>query len=152
MTIIYQNLIDKAMLQVIKGALEHISKHHNKASEENSFFISFITSYPGVKISQALRNKYPNEMTIVLQHQFENLQLLENAFSITLYFGGVPENLTIPYNAINHYVDKAANFALNFHVDNQSFEEADSFVDQSLNAGDNSKVIFLDQFRNKKDQ
>ena len=154
MSISYQHLIDKAMHLVIKGALEHIAKSHDKILGKNSFFISFITNYPGVALSDNLRKKHPEQMTIVLQYQFEDLRLQDDIFTVTLYFDGLPETMTIPYNSITRYIDKEANFALNFQVScdeklQEEVEQVDSTV--NLQKSDDSKVIFLDKFRNKKD-
>jgi hypothetical protein len=145
MGINYQELLDKAMHSVIKGSLEHIAKYHDQSLGEDSFLISFVTNYPGVVLSEKLRSRYPEEMIIVLQYQFDNLTPLDDRFSITLYFDGVPEVITVPYSSVSSYIDKAANFALNFHVD----EIVSDFEDEELEekATGKSNVIFLDQFR-----
>jgi len=145
MGINYQELLDKAMHSVIKGSLEHIAKYHDQSLGEDSFLISFVTNYPGVILSDKLRKRYPDEMIIVLQYQFDNLTPLDDKFSITLYFDGMPEIITVPYSSVSSYIDKRANFALNFHVDEIS-PEPDFDEDGDVEDG-KSNVIFLDQFR-----
>jgi hypothetical protein len=145
MLINYQELLDKAMHSVIKNSLEYIAKYHDQSLGEDSFLISFVTSYPGVVLSEKLRQKYPQEMIIVLQYQFDDLTPLDDRFNVTLYFNGAAEVITIPYSSVTSYVDKRANFALNFHVDEilskSEQEEVKNKVDNKSN------VIFLDQFR-----
>jgi hypothetical protein len=152
MIINYPALIDEAMHMVIKSALREISKNISMINEDSSFFISFLTNYPGVCLSDDLRRKYPEEMVIVLQYQFENLEIKEDEFSVTLYFKGVAECVTIPYTAVTSYIDKKANFALSFNVEelgSHTKKDTVSEVATSLNNSD-SNVIFLDQFRTKK--
>jgi uncharacterized protein len=81
---------------------------------EHHFFISFDTRAPGVRMSDRLRAQHPEEMTIVLQHQFWDLTIAEHAFEVGLSFNGVPERLLIPFDAIKEFVDPSVQFALKF--------------------------------------
>jgi hypothetical protein len=146
MLINYQALIDKAMHLVLKGALEQVANYQEKLDDESSFFISFLTHYPGVILSKHLKNKYPDEMMIVIQYQYTNLRVQEDKFSITLHFGGVPESITIPYNAIINYIDKKANFALSFEVNKIDTYTIETKISPDP-ALEKSNVIFLDNFR-----
>lgn len=110
---------------IVKQALGYISngslpgKHH--------FFISFLTSHPGVRISPALKEKYPEEMTIVLQHQFENLQITDEHFSVVLSFDNVKEKIEIPFDALIAFADPSVKFGLQFsHIGEQSQASAKS--------------------------
>jgi hypothetical protein len=131
---------------VLKGSLEHIALHHDKYVSFDSFLISFITSYPGVVLSEKLKKRYPDEMLIIIQYQFDDFVVLDDRFSITLYFDDKGESITIPYNAITSYVDKEANFALKFSVNRTEM----ALVEEEKKARENddsSNVIFLDKFR-----
>jgi hypothetical protein len=81
---------------------------------DHHFYIAFETTAPGVKISQRLKERYPQEMTIVLQHQFWDLAIGEHAFEVGLSFGGVPEKLLVPFSAIKGFFDPSVQFALEF--------------------------------------
>lgn len=100
------------MHNIVKEALKTIEncvlpgKHH--------FYLSFSTQAPGVIIPEHLKSLYPNEMTIVLQYQFEDLEVRTNDFSISLTFNGKRSYLTIPYKALTSFTDPSVNFALKF--------------------------------------
>lgn len=158
----YNVLVDDAMHLIVKKSLEIFA--NNDLEGDHHFFISFITKYPGVIISEKLHKKYPYEMTIVLQYQFENLKIDEHGFSVSLSFDGKKESISIPFSALTAFADPSAKFGLQFrHADNSNLENDDSFGDvlkepfeaQTTSAesivGDNSEdnVISLD-FKNKK--
>ena len=88
---------------------------------EHHFYISFQTDFPGVRLSNRLREKYPQEMTIVLQHQFWDLNVTEHTFEVGLSFSGVPERLLIPFDALTGFFDPSVQFGLKF--DGQDDEE-----------------------------
>lgn len=81
---------------------------------EHHFYIEFVTVAPGVFLSDRLRAQYPERMTIVLQHQFEALEVDEEGFAVTLHFKGTPDRLIVPFSAITQFADPSANFALQF--------------------------------------
>ena len=83
---------------------------------EHHFYISIATTVPGVMLSQRLREQYPDEMTIILQHQFWDLDITDTEFSVTLSFGGSPERLTVPFAAIKGFFDPSVQFGLEFVV------------------------------------
>jgi hypothetical protein len=83
---------------------------------EHHFYISFDTHAPGVRISDRLREQYPEEMTIVLQHQFWDLNVSEEGFEVGLAFKGVPERLVVPFAALKGFFDPSVQFALQFET------------------------------------
>lgn len=106
----YDLLAQDALRGVVKKVLADIAARGLPG--DHHFFISFDTRAEGVKISERLRTKYPEEMTIVLQHQFWNLAVEAESFSVTLRFGGSPERLTIPWDALRAFADPSAGFGI----------------------------------------
>ena len=90
---------------------------------EHHFYISFQTDFPGVRLSNRLREKYPQEMTIVLQHQYWDLNVTEHTFEVGLSFSGIPERLLIPFDALTGFFDPSVQFGLKFDSQNESEEE-----------------------------
>ena len=108
----YDLLTQDALRGVVRLALERV-----KASGlpgDHHFFISFATCFPGVEISDVLLGKHPEEMTIVVQHQFWNLKVTDRRFEIELSFNNVPERLVVPYAAIKGFFDPSVQFGLQF--------------------------------------
>ena len=93
---------------------------------DHHFYISFWTDFPGVRLSQRLRDKYPQEMTIVLQHQFWDLGVTDHGFEVGLSFSGIPERLLIPYDAITGFFDPSVQFGLKFEVRGGQPEESET--------------------------
>jgi len=91
---------------------------------EHHFYISFQTDFPGVRLSNRLREKYPQEMTIVLQHQFWDLNVTEHTFEVGLSFSGIPERLLIPFDALTGFFDPSVQFGLKFDSQDEA-EEAE---------------------------
>jgi hypothetical protein len=112
-TIDYPGLIDSAMRNVVKEALVHIDKFGLPG--EHHFFISFQTNFPGVSISPQLKSRYPEEITIVIQHQFWDLKITDKQFSIMLSFNNIPEKLVVPFDALTAFADPSIKFGLQFH-------------------------------------
>jgi hypothetical protein len=108
----YTRLVREALLDVPRRALRHVAREG--LSGGHHFYVSFRTTDPGVCISPALRARHPEEMTVVLQHQYWDLAVGEDAFSVTLRFGGAPERLHVPFGALVAFVDPAGEFALRF--------------------------------------
>ncbi len=115
----YGNLMHAAMRSLIKTVLEDVGE--NGLPGNHHFFITFDTNQPDVQIAQWLSDRYPGEMTIVVQHWFENLVVDDAGFSITLNFGDNPEPLYIPFDAVRTFVDPSVEFGLRF----ESAEEDD---------------------------
>ena len=106
----YDVMVQGALKGVVREALTQVAvrgllgPHH--------FFISFRTDYPGVVVPPYLQAQYPHEMTIVLQYQFYDLEVSNDAFSVTLTFNTVPERLTVPFAALTRFADPPVNFGL----------------------------------------
>lgn len=118
-TINYDKLIEKSLKHVVIEALK-IAEEQGLPGEHH-FYITFRTNHPRTNISDQLRQQYPEEMTIVLQHQFSNLMVMDDYFSVELSFGGIPQTLTIPFDAITYFADPHAKFGLRFNISDESF-------------------------------
>lgn len=150
----YPLLIDSAMRGVVRDVLRRVEA--GGLPGDHHFYISFSTTHTGVKISPKLREKYPKDITIVLQHQFWDFKVEESQFSVALSFGGMPEKLTVPFAALTAFADPSTKFGLQF----QQFEMVDAEMvamnaddifqddDTSMEAG-SAEVISLDSFRKK---
>ncbi len=110
----YDLLVQEALKSVVRRVL--IDASRDGLPGEHHFYISFRTDAPGVRLSQRMRDKYPEEMTIVLQHQFWDLGVTEHAFEVGLSFSGVPERLLIPFDAVVGFFDPSVQFGLKFEL------------------------------------
>lgn len=150
----YDTLIENALREVVHNAMAKVSQ--NGLPDDHHFYISFLTHHPGVEIPDHLREKYQEEMTIVLQHQFFGLTVDETGFSVLLSFNNVRERLAIPYEAITTFADPSVNFALQFqNATNIDMSEEEVPADdsaskeESLQDEKRGEVISLDNFRKK---
>ena len=138
------------MRTLIFDVLKDVEK--NGLPGEHHFFITFDTTVEGVEISEWLRKRYPEEMTIVIQHWFDGLNVKKDGFDITLNFGDQPESLVVPFLAILTFVDPSVEFGLRFEQNEDDeqpqFSEMEKANDQekksSKKKGD---VVSLDSFR-----
>lgn len=160
----YDLMVEKALRGVVHEALKHASEHGLK--DDHHFYISFRTDEEGVIIPDALKGNYPEEMTIVLQHQYWDLQVKKDLFEVTLSFNSVQQRLIVPYHAITAFADPAVKFGLQFHTitaarsreDAKSGEEAEAAVPakraggkaKKAAAAESGQVISLDSFRKQK--
>ena len=108
----YDRMVERALRGVVRDALQRAAQEGLRGAHH--FYVGFATEMPGVAIPDYLREKYQGEMTIVLQHQFWDLEIGEEAFSIPLSFQKQLERLTIPFEAIRSFADPSVNFALEF--------------------------------------
>lgn len=106
----YDLMLQKALRGVVRETLSQIASRGILGNHH--FLISFRTGQPGVDIPDYLRSRHPDEMTIVLQHQFSGLEVSDDAFSVSLSFNKVPAHLTIPFAAVTRFADPPANFGL----------------------------------------
>ncbi|WP_298975590.1 ClpXP protease specificity-enhancing factor SspB [uncultured Roseobacter sp.] len=118
----YGNLMHEAMRGLIKKVLEDVSA--NGLPGAHHFFITFDTSHPDAELADWLSDRYPGEMTVVMQHWYDNLDVGEDGFSVTLNFGDAPEPLYIPYDAIKTFVDPSVEFGLRFETQEEEDEAA----------------------------
>ncbi len=119
-TIDYGNLMHRAMRGLIHQVLSDVAR--NGLPGQHHFFITFDTRHEGAALADWLRERYPDEMTIVIQHWYENLTVDDEGFAITLNFGNVPEPLYIPYDAIRTFVDPSVEFGLRFETQQDGTE------------------------------
>ena len=108
----YDLLVQEALCGVVSRVLTDAAK--NGLPGDHHFYITFRTHAPGVRLSSRMRDAYPEEMTIILQHQFEDLRVTEHAFEVGLSFKGVPEVLLIPFEAMTGFFDPSVQFSLKF--------------------------------------
>jgi uncharacterized protein len=109
----YDILVQEALRGMVRDVLAEAAKNKGMPGEHH-FFITFDTSSDGVQLSPRLRAQYPEEMTVVLQHQFWDLKVSDEAFEVGLSFGGVAERLVIPFDAIKGFADPSVQFTLQF--------------------------------------
>jgi hypothetical protein len=168
-TLRYDRMVETALRGVVKKSVEEVMayhKVHNSMPGEHHFYITFLTDYPGVKIPDYLRDRYPGEMTIVLQYQFSDLSVDDTKMNVTLSFNNVPERLQIPLSAISIFADPSVNFALQFQPLGDAVGEDFSILDEmeddepepngggkggkkKSSKGVTGEVISLDKFRKK---
>jgi hypothetical protein len=136
----YDVLVSDALRGVVRQVLTEIAS--TGLPGEHHFYITIDTRLPGVRISSALRQRFPEEMTVVLQHQFWDLKVTEQTFEVGLSFSGVPERLLIPFSSVTGFADPSVDFALKFEtllVDEEDMigEVAETQPDEE---GDNAPV------------
>lgn len=117
----YGNLMHKAMRGLIQEVLTGVAK--TGLPGKHHFFITFDTLHPDVELADWLADRYPTEMTIVIQHWFDNLEVTDEGFAITLNFGNKPEPMYIPYDAIKTFVDPSVEFGLRFETQDEASDE-----------------------------
>lgn len=148
-TIDYGNLMHRAMRGLIQSVLADVAAHGLPGGHH--FFITFDTTAEGVQIADWLRARYPQEMTIVIQHWFENLEVTDDGFSITLNFGNSPEPLVIPFDALRTFVDPSVEFGLRFEThedeDSEELAEEEEPDDDPEPPHHDAQVVSLDKFR-----
>lgn len=148
----YGNLMHRAMRGLIHEVLGDVAAHGLPG--KHHFFIAFDTQHPDVEIADWLSDRYPGEMTVVIQHWFADLEAGDEGFSVTLNFGDNPEPLYIPYDAIKTFVDPSVEFGLRFET--QSGQAASSPArpepeptppPKAEGARGEAQVVSLDKFR-----
>lgn len=110
----YDILAQEAMRGVMRKVLTEVAR--TGLPGNHHFFITFITGAPGVRISSRLRERYPEQMTIVLQYQYWDLKVTDTGFEVGLSFSDIPEKLEIPFSAVRGFYDPSVNFELEFEV------------------------------------
>jgi hypothetical protein len=165
----YNEIVEKALKGVVRESLNRAAA--TGLPGEHHFYISFATTFPDVELPDHLRERYPEEITIVLQHEFWDLDINDDGFSVTLSFNNNREFIGVPWAAITGFADPSVQFGLQFKtVDEADYDLADSIAEQSVNSridgleaetnidGDDSgesakpvsaDVVELDQFRKK---
>lgn len=153
----YEAMAQDALRGVVKAALRRANEPDGLPGDHH-FYITFRTKAPGVSGPQDLLGKYPDEMTIVLQHQYWDLAPGETFFTVTLKFGGQPKRLSVPYAAITRFYDPSVQFLLQFEAGEEVREElpdlpaepaAEAPAADTPPGEEGPKVVSLDQFRKK---
>jgi uncharacterized protein len=152
----YERLAQDALRGVIRAALERAAEPEGLPGTHH-FYITFQTRAAGVLLPPDVVAKYPEEMTVVLQHQYSDLEVEADKFSIMLRFGGVPKSMTVPYRAITRFFDPSVQFLLQFETmaeadfedEAESTPETEPEADPTPPTDDGPKVVSLDQFRKK---
>lgn len=144
----YGHLMHEAMRGLIREVLRGVEK--NGLPGAHHFFITFNTRHPDVQIADWLRERYQNDMTVVMQNWYEDLEVGEDGFGITLNFGDEPEHLSIPFDAILTFVDPSVEFGLRFEV--QTEDDEDEAVDDDTDdtadpPARDAEIVQLDIFR-----
>lgn len=160
----YDQLAQNALKGVVREALRKVER--SGLPGEHHFYIQFDTRYPGVSIGDRLLERYPREMTVVLQHQFYNLIVTEERFQVELSFDNIPEKLVIPFAAVKGFLDPAVQFGLQFELapieaatnkeiksaaaaEIKEVSEAPATEPAAEPDNDAPKVVSLDAFRKK---
>ena len=155
----YEALTQAAMRGVVREALRQAAKGSAPPGDHH-FYVTFRTKAPGVKIPDHLVEQFPEEMTIVIQHQYWDLEVHDGHFEIVLKFNRVPQHLSIPYVAMTRFVDPAVNFGVSFEkavveesapvVDPAIEKDSDTMGEESSEQeGSADTVVSLDAFRRK---
>ena len=147
----YGNLMHNAMRSLIQDVLTEVK--NNGLPGEHHFFITFDTNHADVEMASWLKDRYPTEITVVMQHWYDDLEVKDDGFSVTLNFGDTPEHLVIPYEAILTFVDPSVEFGLRFETneEDEDTDEQKPTVSKESKKDDTKKetgqVVSLDNFR-----
>ena len=145
----YGTLMHRAMRGLIQTVLADVAQ--NGLPGAHHFFITFDTTYPGVDLADWLHERYPTEMTVVIQHWYENLTVTDDGFGVTLNFGNNPEPMLIPFDAIRTFVDPSVEFGLRFETQSSQDDEDEADEDIEVEVEETprqeAQVVSLDQFR-----
>ena len=154
----YDRMVETALRGVVKHAIEEVMEEGLPG--DHHFYITFMTDHAGVNIPDYLRDRYPGEMTIVLQFQFYDLDVDDEKMQVTLSFNNIPEKLVIPLAAITIFADPSVNFALQFQPlgddiepdfdpDGDDDPTGNKDNEESTEDAPKGEVVSLDKFRKK---
>lgn len=140
-TIDYGNLMHDAMRGLIKTVLDDVAK--GGLPGQHHFFINFNTRHPDTELADWMYDRFPEDMTIVLQHWFADLEVTDDGFSVTLNFGDSPEPMYVPFDAINTFVDPSVEFGLRFETQDSDEHHAELHLagEDSADGIDEADVI-----------
>jgi hypothetical protein len=158
----YDEIVQEALRDVVGRVLQEVEEAGGLPGGHH-FYITFKTQMPGVSIPKHLSEKFPDEMTIVIQHRFWDLKVEDDMFSVGLSFGGVPSTLRVPFAAVTQFHDPAVEFSLTFHANaapdlSQEHEVAENDIPDGEageeqapgeTADDGSNVVSVDFTRKK---
>ena len=148
----YGQLMHRALQGLLRDVLLRVAEHGLPGAHH--FFITFDTTHPGVDLADWLRDRYPEEMTIVMQEWFDNLTVMNDRFAVTLNFGNSPEPMVVPFDAVKTFVDPSVEFGLRFEAQDAPYSEDDDEddlddedEDEDDDAPGGAEVVSLDSFR-----
>jgi hypothetical protein len=149
----YDEIVQEALRDVVGRVLGQVERT-GALPGDHHFYITFKTRMPGVSIPKHLTERFPDEMTIVLQHRFWDLKVENDSFSVGLSFGGVPSTLHVPFAAVTDFVDPAVDFSLKFQANgaddmHEEHEEAENDAPLPEASDDGSNVVNVDFTRKK---
>lgn len=148
----YDEIVQEALREVVGRVLREVEQSGGLPGGHH-FYITFKTRMPGVSIPKHLAERFPDEMTIVIQHRFWDLKVEEQLFSVGLSFGGVPSTLVVPFAAVTDFVDPAVDFSLKFQAnapdEHEEHDEPENDVPVVTPVEDGSNVVSVD-FTKKK--
>ena len=148
----YDEIVQDALRAVVGRVLGEVEQTGGLPGDHH-FYITFKTRAPGVSIPKHLMERFPDEMTIVIQHRFWDLKVEDDAFTVGLSFGGVPATLYVPFAAVTQFHDPAVEFALTFHASDdepaEEHEQAENDAPNAEKADDGSNVVSVDFTRKK---
>ena len=149
----YDEIVQEALRDVVGRVLHEVEKTGGLPGGHH-FYVTFQTRMPGVVIPKHLAERFPDEMTIVVQHRFWDLKVDDGEFSIGLSFGGVPTTLVVPFAAVTEFVDPAVDFSLKFQAnvleeEPEEHDDADNDAPEPSGADDGSNVVSVDFTRKK---
>ena len=151
----YESLIQDALQGMVRDVIRHAAERGLPG--DHHFYITFLTRFPGVELPDRLAHQYPREMAIVLQHQYWDLSVSEQAFSVCLSFDNRREKLVIPFAALSGFADPSSAFSLRFQERSAPAENAGPVAATAAEAPESSpsdgtmtgEVVSLSQFRRK---
>ncbi len=143
----YEQMARDALRGVVREALRRAVNEGLPGAHH--FYISFRTHAPGVDLDESLSEKYPEEMTIVLEHQYWDLAVDEDAFEVTLKFNDIPKYIRVPFEAVTQFADPSVNFGLKFDVALSLLGEPGDDDSTPAKKGESGQVVSLDAFRKK---
>lgn len=149
----YDEIVQEALRDVVGRVLTEVERSGGLPGEHH-FYITFRTRLPGVAIPKHLVERFPDEMTIVIQNRFWDLKVEEDAFEVGLSFGGVPASLRVPFAAVTDFVDPAVDFSLKFQANgaesvHEEHEQAENDSPLAEADDDGSNVVSVDFTRKK---
>ncbi|HEV2302600.1 MAG TPA: ClpXP protease specificity-enhancing factor SspB [Stellaceae bacterium] len=146
----YPQMVEAALRGVVREALLRVARDGLRGGHH--FFIGFRTGAPGVELPDHLREKYPEEMAVILQHQFWGLEVDANGFAVTLSFQSKPERVQVPFAAITSFADPSVKFALQFEASPEAAPQlpaAASEAPPGKPPGEGAEIVAIDKFRKR---
>lgn len=145
----YEEMVQDGLRQVVRQSLERAQ--HEELPGAHHFYISFQTNFPGARVPEELLKRHPEEMTIVIQHQFWDLDVTDEGFSVTLSFNDSQENIYVPYDALLSFMDPSVKFGLQFTPPPVIDLDEEILLEEEpkTSTEDKDNVVTLDTFRRK---